>query len=414
MSRRVVITGMGVVTSLSCDVGELWDKLLAGQSGVQPITLFDASPFESRIAGVLNDFDPASHFGRKNARRLDRFCQFALLAGTRATEQTGLDFSREDPYRCGVILGSGIGGLNEIESQHLRLLEGGPSRVSPFMIPKLMVNAASGCLSIVYGLKGPNLAVATACASANNAMGDALNAIRRDDADVISTGGSEAAITPMGVAGFCALQALSQRNDDPARASRPFDRDRDGFVMSEGAGVVVMESLEHAQARGADILAEVAGFGMAGDGCHITAPDPDGAGAANAMARCLEDARLTVEDVDYINAHGTSTTLGDEGEVRAIKIVFGDDAYTTPISSTKSQLGHLLGASGGVELIATVMALRRGVIPQTINRDTPDPACDLDVVPNEPREADLRVAMCNSFGFGGHDATLAIRRWDGT
>ena len=406
MKRRVVVTGLGIVTSLGCRVEEVWARVCDGQSGVHAIELFDASRFRVRFAGEIVDFSTDGYIPRKEIKRLDRFTQFAMVAGIDAVRDSGLDFSREDPFRCGVILGSGIGGLHEIEVQHTRLLEKGPDKVSAFTIPKLMINAASGQMSIEYGLRGPNAAVATACASATNAIGDALKTIQYDDADVMVTGGTEAAVTPMGIGGFGAMRALSERNDDPARASRPFDADRDGFVLAEGAGLLVLEELEHAKARGARIYAEILGYGASADAGHITQPDREGIGAAKAMLSALEDGALNTSDVGYINAHGTSTVLGDEAETKAIKSVFREHAYKLSISSTKSQLGHLLGASGGVEMVLTMMALRDGVIPPTINYETPDPHCDLDYTPNQARQRKFSVAMSNSFGFGGHNGSL--------
>ena len=406
MKRRVVVTGLGIVTSLGCRVEEVWARVCDGQSGVHAIELFDASRFRVRFAGEIVDFSTDGYIPRKEIKRLDRFTQFAMVAGIDAVRDSGLDFSREDPFRCGVILGSGIGGLHEIEVQHTRLLEKGPDKVSAFTIPKLMINAASGQMSIEYGLRGPNAAVATACASATNAIGDALKTIQYDDADVMVTGGTEAAVTPMGIGGFGAMRALSERNDDPARASRPFDADRDGFVLAEGAGLLVLEELEHAKARGARIYAEILGYGASADAGHITQPDREGIGAAKAMLSALEDGALNTSDVGYINAHGTSTVLGDEAETKAIKSVFQEHAYKLSISSTKSQLGHLLGASGGVEMVLTMMALRDGVIPPTINYETPDPHCDLDYTPNQARQRKFSVAMSNSFGFGGHNGSL--------
>lgn len=408
MKRRIVVTGLGAVTSLSCQVEDLWKRILAGESGIHEVQSFDTSDFKVRFAGEIRDWSTDGYLPSKEAKRIDRFSQFALVAAIDAVRDAGLNFESEDPFRCGVILGSGVGGLHEIESQHTRLLERGPDKVSAFTIPKLMVNAASGQVSIQYGLRGPNTAVATACASATNAIGEAFKAIQYDDADVMVTGGSEAAVTPMGISGFASMRALSTRNDDPARASRPFDKDRDGFVLSEGAGILVLEELEHAKARGARIYAEVVGYGTSGDGGHITQPDENGSGASKAMAHALRDAELDPERLDYINAHGTSTPLGDQAETRAIKSVFGSAASRISISSTKSQLGHLLGASGGVEMVVTAKALSTGVIPPTINYDTPDPACDLDYTPNQPKERSLRAAMSNSFGFGGHNASVII------
>ncbi len=410
-SRRVVITGMGVVTSLGDQLDQFWSGLCAGRSGVGPLTLFDVSEFKVRFGGQVNDWDAAARFGGKEARHLDRFAQFAMAAAISAVEDSGVDFSRFRPDRCGVFIGSGIGGLNEFETQHTTMMQKGPSRISPFTIPKLMVNAASGQVSIKFGLQGPCSAVATACASAANAMGDAYKMIQTGWADLMITGGSEAAITHMGLGGFASMRALSTRNDDPPRASRPFDRDRDGFVLAEGAGVLVFELEDQARARGARIYAEVIGYGMSADGWHITAPDEEGRGAARAMVRCLEDARTAPDAVQYINAHGTSTPLGDLAETRAMKQVFQGHARKLQISSTKSQLGHLLGASGGVELIASALAIHRGVLPPTINLDNPGEGCDLDYIPLTAREAQVDHVMSNSFGFGGHNASLLIRRY---
>ena len=410
MKRRVVVTGMGVVTSISCQVEDLWRRILAGQSGIHPLRLFDAAEFKVRFGGDVYDWSPDEYIPPKDCKRLDRFTQFALVAGTDAINNSDIDFTREDPYRCGVILGSGIGGLSEIETQVERLLHKGPDRVSALTIPKLMLNAAGGNISIKYGIRGPNYTVATACASATNAVGDALKTIQYDEADVMVTGGTEAAITPMGISGFANMKALSQRNDDPAAASRPFDAGRDGFVLSEGAGILVLEELEHARKRGAPILAEVLGFGSSGDAGHITQPDETGAGAARAMSAALRDASLDKSKVVYINAHGTSTPLGDKAETVAVKRVFGSHAENLSISSTKSQLGHLLGASGGVELIICVKAIGQGVVPPTINLEEPDPDCDLDYTPLTPRERHVPVAMSNSFGFGGHNASVIVGR----
>ncbi|ADG68389.1 3-oxoacyl-(acyl-carrier-protein) synthase 2 [Planctopirus limnophila DSM 3776] len=411
MARRVVVTGMSVVTALGCDLSEFWDNICSGKSGVSRLERFDPSEFKVNFGGEIKDFHPEEHFDPKEMKRLDRFCQFAMAAADKAIKQSGIDFkSYTDPYRCGVIVGSGIGGLNEIEEQHARLFDRGPSRVSPFMIPKLMVNAASGNLSVYYGLKGPSSAVATACASASNAIGDAFRVIQSDMADVMIAGGSEAAITPMGLSGFARMGALSTRLDSPECASRPFDRDRDGFVLSEGAGVVLLEEYEHAKARGAEILAEVLGYGMSSDGNHMTAPDPEGAGAARAMANSLRDAKLNPSQIQYINAHGTSTPLGDKAESNAIMTVFGEESKTVCVSSTKSQLGHLLGASGGVEFVVGVMTCLQGIIPPTINLDNQDPDCKLDYVPNVAREREVKCMLSNSFGFGGHNACLVVGR----
>ena len=409
MSRRVVVTGMSVITALGSEIPSFWERLCAGKSGVSRLERFDCSDFKVNFGGEVKDFRPDDHFDGKEAKRLDRFSQFALAGAQKAIRQSGIDFQKvDDPYRCGVIIGSGIGGLNEIEEQHAKLFDRGPSRVSPFMIPKLMVNAASGNISVQFGLKGPSSAVATACASASNAIGDAFRLIQHDIADVLVTGGSEAAITPMGLSGFARMGALSTRNDSPESASRPFDRDRDGFVLAEGAGVVVLEEFEQARKRGAVILGEVLGYGMSSDGSHMTAPDPEGTGAARAMSLALKDARLNATDIGYINAHGTSTPLGDKAETNAIKRVFEAESKRVSISSTKSQLGHLLGASGGVEFVISLLTLSHRLIPPTINLENPDPDCDLDYVPNNARETRINRVMSNSFGFGGHNACLVV------
>ena len=408
MTRRVVITGMGTVNPLSSDLKGYWQGLCAGKSGIAAIELFDTSAFKVRFGGEVKNFRAEDYLDTKTARRLDRFAQFALVASLFAIKDSGLDLAQEDPYRCGVILGSGIGGLNEYEEQHARYLAGGPGKISPFVIPKMMANAAPGNISIHLGLCGPNTAVATACASAANAIADAMRTIQREEADVMITGGTEAAITHMGLGGFISARALSTRNDNPPAASRPFDKDRDGFVLSEGAGMVVLEELERAKRRGANISAELLGCGSTADAHNITAPHPEGSGAARAMKHAIRDAHLNPEDIQYINAHGTSTQLGDEAETRAIKQVFGPHARKLAISSTKSMVGHLLGASGGVELIATAMSIRTGIVHPTINLDTPDPACDLDYVPNVAREVRVRRALSNSFGFGGHNCCLVI------
>jgi len=412
-ARRVVITGMGLVTALGDTLEGFWSALCAGKSGVAELDLFDTTEFRVHFGGQVHGWDPASRFGVKEARHLDRFAQFAMAAGVSAVADSGIDFTAFHPFACGVIIGSGIGGLTEFETQHAVMLEKGPSRISPFTIPKLMVNAASGQVSIRWGLQGPNTAVATACASAANAIGDAFNVIRYGQADAMITGGSEAAITRMGLGGFASMRALSTRNDDPTRASRPFDRDRDGFVLAEGAGILILEAEEVALARGARIYAELLGYGMSADGSHITAPDEEGRGAARAMRLCLQDAGVNPEAVDYINAHGTSTGLGDLAETKAMKSVFGPHASSLQISSTKSELGHLLGASGGVELIISSLAIDRGVLPPTINLDNPGEGCDLDYIPHVAREVRVGRVMSNSFGFGGHNASLLVGRYDG-
>ena len=413
MPRRVVITGMGVVTALGETLDQFWSGLCEGRSGIAELDLFDTTHFKVHFGGQVHGWDGDARFGVKEARRLDRFAQFAMAAAESAVADSGIDFSKYAPEDCGVYIGSGIGGLNEFETQHETMLTKGPSRISPFTIPKLMVNAGSGQVSIRYGLKGINSAVATACASSNNAIGDAFKHVQRGHADVMITGGSEAAITRMGLGGFAAMRALSTRNDDPARASRPFDRDRDGFVLSEGAGIIVIEAEEIALARGARIYAELLGYGMSADGSHITAPDEEGRGARRAMELCLADARCPVDAVDYINAHGTSTGLGDLAETKAMKSVFGPHAKRLMVSSTKSQLGHLLGASGGVEMVAAALAIRDNVVPPTINLDNPDDGCDLDYVPNVARQAQVDHVLSNSFGFGGHNASLLIGRYNG-
>lgn len=411
MSRRVVVTGLGCVTPLANDVDGLWQAILAGRSGILPLKLLDPTPHKVKFGGECVEFDPALAVDKKEINRLDRFVQFAMYGALQAVRDCGIDFASEDSYRCGAILGSGIGGLHEIEEQNQRLLTKGPDRVSPFTIPKMMLNAAGGHVSIAYGLRGPNFAVATACASSNNAMGDALKAIRYDEADVMLTGGTESAITSMGLAGFANMKALSTRNDDPQRASRPFDSDRDGFVLSEGCGVLVFEELEHAKKRGARIYAEIVGYGGACDAGHITAPDPEGRGAARAMANALNDAKLNPTDISYINAHGTSTPLGDKAETIAVKSVFKDHAYKTALSSTKGHLGHALGASGSIEMILSILSCYNDIAPPTINLDTPDPDCDLDYIPHKPREFKIRYAMNNSFGFGGHNATMICGKY---
>jgi len=411
MVRRVVVTGLGLITSLASDVEVFWKRLLSGESGISRIEHFDTSGYTVHIGGEVKDFTSDTYLPKHEAKHLDRFSQMAVGAAVQAVQDAGLDLaSVEDPFRVGAIVGSGIGGLAEFEAQHKRLVERGPMKVSPYMVPKLMINAAAGQISILYGVKGPNAGVANACASASNAIGQAFWVIQNDEADVMITGGAEAALTPMGLAGFCANRALSTRNDEPARASRPFDRDRDGFVLSEGAGIVVLEEYERAKRRGAKMYAEMIGFGMSGDGTHIVQPDPEGRGAAYAMQQMLKDASAEADSVDHINAHGTGTPLGDIAETKAIKIVFGDHARRIAVSSTKSSVGHLLGASGGVETIATVLALRDQVAPPTINLENPDPACDLDYVPLVPRPMPIRRAACNSFGFGGHNACLLLQK----
>ncbi len=406
MKKRVVVTGMGVVTPLGSTVAEMWQRLLNSESGIRGLRVLNPDDFKVKFGGEIADFDGSTHIDAREIKRLDRFTQFAIVAGGDAIKDSGIDFDKEDRFRCGVILGSGIGGLWEIESQMERLILKGPDRVSPFTVPKMMLNAAGGNLAIQFGLRGPNYSVATACASATNAMGDAFRSVQSGESDVILTGGTEAAITRMGLAGFQNMKALSTRNDDPQRASRPFDRDRDGFVLSEGAGLLVFEEYEHAKRRGAKIYAEVLGFGSTCDAGHITAPDSEGTGAAQAMVAALKDAALQTNEIDYINAHGTSTPLGDQAETQAVKSVFGKDAYSVSISSTKSALGHSLGASGGIEMVIAVMSVTTDTIPPTINLDNPDPACDLDYTPLKPKSRVVNRAMSNSFGFGGHNASI--------
>ncbi len=406
MKRRVVATGLGVVTPLGNEVDTLWQNILLAKSGIKRLSLIDADRFKINIAGDIPDFEPGEYCDPKDRKRLDRFTQFAMYAGGKAIEDSGLNFEDEDSFRVGVILGSGIGGLSEIEVQVERLLYKGPDRVSPLTIPKLMLNAAGGNLSIRYGLRGPNFTVATACASATNAMGDALKTIQHDEADVVITGGTEAAITAMGLSAFANMKALSGRIDEPEKASRPFDTDRDGFVLSEGAGIVVFEELEHAKARGAKIYGEILGYGASGDGGHITQPDAEGRGAARAMSNAINDAGIDPTEMDYINAHGTSTPLGDKAETQAIKSVYGDHSYDLAVSSTKSSLGHALGASGGIEMVLTMLAIHNNIVPPTANLDNQDPVCDLNYTPLKPAEREINTAMNNSFGFGGHNASI--------
>lgn len=423
--RRVAITGMGTVNPLGNTIQDFWRGLQEGRSGIAPIDLFDASQFKVRFAGQVRNLSLEPALNTKQAKRLDRFAQFALVAAAEAVKDSGLkqasvpegnDLTKDnafhlegiDPFRIGVIIGSGIGGMTEYEEQHTKLLKSGPTRISPFLIPKMMVNAAPGQISIYYGTRGPNFAVSTACASAANAIGEALRKIQWDEADVVLTGGSEATITPLAVAGFIQAQALSERNDAPTLASRPFDKDRDGFVLAEGAGILVLEEMEHAKRRGARIYAELLGYGATADAYNITAPCPDGSGAGRAMQMAVRDARINGEDVQYVNAHGTSTPLGDIAETMAIKHVFGDHAKKLAVNSTKSMTGHTLGASGGLELIAVVLQMYHSVLHPTINLNTQDPRCDLDYVPNQAREQKIRFALSNSFGFGGHNACLAV------
>jgi 3-oxoacyl-[acyl-carrier-protein] synthase II len=407
--QRVFITGMGVVSPLGNDTPTFWEQLIAGRSGAGPITRFDTTAYATRFACEVKGFTTEGVIDRKDAKRMDRFVQFAVVASHEAIHSARLDLSVLDPARIGVVIGSGIGGMETFETQHSALVERGPGRVSPFFIPMMISDMAAGQVSIQFGLKGPNFCTVSACASGAHAIGEALRLIRAGDADIIIAGGSEATITPMALAGFGNARTLSTRNDDPQRASRPFDRDRDGFVIGEGAGVIVLESEDHARRRDAKLVCELAGYGASADAFHITAPCSDGSGAARAMRRALEDARLSPEDIDYVNAHGTSTPTGDPIEVTAVKNVFGEHARRIMMGSTKSMTGHLLGAAGGLEAVVTALAVARGVIPPTINLEHPDPQCDLDFVPNQARAARARAALSNSFGFGGHNVTLVMK-----
>lgn len=405
---------MGVISPLGNDIKAYWDALCAGKSGIGPLTTFDASAFDCRIAAEVKDFNPELYgISRKEVMRMEKFVRFAIAAAYQAVMESGLNLENMDKDRAGVIIGSGIGSLRIIEEEHKTFLAKGPSRISPFLIPMLIVNEAAGHVAIRYGFKGPNICVTTACASGTHAIGEAFRVIERGDADVMITGGTESAVTPLGIGGFCALKALSLRNDEPQKASRPFERDRTGFVMGEGCGMVVIESLEHARKRGARIIAELTGFGMSCDAYHITAPDPDGYGAGLAMKWAMNDAGVNPADVDYINAHGTSTKLNDKVETEAIKKALLDHAKKVMISSTKSMTGHLLGAAGGVEFLVCCLACANDVIPPTINYDNPDPECDLDYVPNTARKTEVNVALSNSLGFGGHNATLAVGKFKG-
>src|SRR5688500_16708282 len=409
--RRVVITGLGVITSLGETADELWENVCAGKSGITLIRRWDTTKYPVKIGGECINFDVTKYgVDTKDARRMDRFGQFAVAASVQGVKDAGIDFDKEDRYRCGVVIGSGIGGIETIEEQNKILLERGVSRVSPFTVPRLMANAGSGNVSILFHLNGPNTTVATACATGSNAIGDAFRLIQHDQADVMIAGGAEAALCELGMASFIAARALSTRNDDPQRASRPWDKDRDGFVMAEGAGVVILEEYEHARKRGAKIYAEMAGYGMSGDASHITAPDPEGAGAGMAMKFAMRDGKLNPEQIDYINAHGTSTPLGDIAETKAVKSTFGAHAKKVAVSSTKSQLGHSLGATGGVEGVILAMTISRNLIPPTINLDNPAPECDLDYVPHKARDRKVDVAMSNSFGFGGHNACIIFKK----
>ncbi len=412
--RRVVITGMGVVSPVGLTVKEYWDSLLAGKSGINKVTRFDVSQFDSQIAGEVKNFNPSDYgIDAKKSRKTDLFVQYALAASKEAFESSGLDIEKEDPFRCGAIVGCGVGGLATIEREHIKFLNKGPGRISPFLIPAMIIDIAAGEISIKYGLHGVNYGVVSACASSAHAIGDAMRLIKYGDADIIFAGGAESCSTTLGLGGFCAAKALSTRNDDPEKASRPFDVDRNGFVMSEGSAILVLEELEHARNRGANIIAELAGYGATADAHHITAPHPEGLGGINAMKKAIKDAGMNPEDIGYVNAHGTSTKLNDKIETYVIKEVFGDNAKTLAISSTKSMTGHLLGAAGAVELVAAIKTINDGIIHPTINYENPDPDCDLDYVPNKAREKEVSAALSNSLGFGGHNAAVIVKKFCG-
>ncbi|MFO7785268.1 MAG: beta-ketoacyl-ACP synthase II [Thermodesulfobacteriota bacterium] len=412
MKRRVVVTGLGMVTPLGTGVEKNWEAACAGKSGIRRIEKFDASPFPSQIAGEVSDFRSEDFMDKQQVRRFDIFVHFAVASARMAMEDSGLRIDSGNEYRVGCLTGSGLGGLAMLEHYHQILLEKGPRRISPFFIPGIIANMAPGQIAIEYGAKGPNLSVETACAASTHAIGESYRLIREGIADAMITGGSEAVITPLALGGFCSMKALSTRNDEPERASRPFDLHRDGFVMGEGAGIIILEEYRSALERGAKIYAEVAGYGMSSDAYHVSAPDPEGSGAVSCMKMAIEDAGLQPEDVDYINAHGTSTKMNDDSETRAVKKVFGEYAYRLPMSSTKSMTGHLLGGAGGVEAIYTVLTMKHGLMPPTVNYETPDPECDLDYVPNTARKGEVRRAMSNSFGFGGTNGTILFKAFE--
>lgn len=411
MRRRVVITGMGSITPLGLNTNEFWQALLAGKSGVGPITYFDVHDYPTRIAAQVKGLNPEEHFEKKEVRRLDQFTRFAVIAAREAIHQASMDLENENKDRIGVIVGSGIGGILTFEQEMRKMIEQGPRRISPFFIPQMISDIAAGLISMEFGFKGPNFATVSACATSGHAVGVSMMAIQRGDADIIICGGSESAITPMGIGGFTSMKAMSTNNDNPEKASRPFDLNRDGFVMGEGAGILVLEELDHARDRGAEILCEMSGVGFTADAYHLTQPAPGGEGAARAMSWCIRDGGLSVEDIDYINAHGTSTLYNDRNETAAIKSVFGERAYELSISSTKSMTGHMLGAAGAVELIATTLAVMNNKIPPTINYETPDPECDLDYTPNEAIDREVRAAISNTFGFGGHNACISVKKY---
>ncbi len=409
--ERVVITGIGVINAIGNTKEEYWDALAIGKNGIEALTSFDATDFRTQIAAEVKDFQAEKYLDKKAASRLPLFIQYGLVAAMMAHEDSRLDLSSVDPYRAGVQIGSGVGGIGVLEDNAAILIEKGPKRVSPFLVPYMIINMASGQVSIQFNLKGPNSSSVTACATANHSIGESLRLIQNGYADVMFTGGTESAITPLAFGGFCSMRAMSERNDEPGKASRPFNKDRDGFVMGEGAGILILESLSHAKKRGAYIYAEIIGFGMTSDAHDMVAPPSDGEGAAKAMEFALKDAKLQVDSVDYINAHGTSTPHGDIAETNAIKSLFGEHAYKIPVSSTKSMVGHLLGAAGAVELIGCIGGMEKGFLPPTINYEVPDEDCDLDYVPNESREAKIDVALSNAFGFGGHNTSIAIRKY---
>ncbi|MCX7781129.1 MAG: beta-ketoacyl-ACP synthase II [Negativicutes bacterium] len=412
MKKRVVVTGIGAITPIGIGKHEYWNSLLAGKSGITKITRFDASAYATQIAGEVKGFDPGLYMDKKEAKRMDRFTQFAIAATKMALDDSGINLDNEDRSRIGTLIGTGIGGMDTLHDQYSVLFEKGPGRISPFFVPMMIGNMAAGQTSITFGLQGPCSCVVTACATGTNAIGDAFKIIQRGDADVMVAGGTEATISPAATAGFCSMKAMSTRNNEPEKASRPFDKDRDGFVMGEGAGIVILESLEHAVARGATIYAEITGYGSNADAYHITAPAPEGAQAAACMAMALRDAGLKPEDIDYINAHGTSTPLNDKNETLAIKALFQEHAYKLSVSSTKSMTGHLLGAAGAIEFIALTLATYTDKLPPTINYETPDPELDLDYVPNKMKEKKVRAALSNSFGFGGHNATVLVKKFE--
>ncbi|ABB14567.1 beta-ketoacyl-ACP synthase II [Carboxydothermus hydrogenoformans] len=411
--KRVVVTGLGLISPLGIGIKENWDNLMKGVSGVREVSSFDTTGFATRIAAEVRDFDPLKFIDKKEARRMDRFTQFAVAATKLAIEDAGLELSKINPERAGIFIGSGIGGIKTLEEQAAILREKGPDRVSPFFVPMMIANMAGGQIAITFGLTGPNETIVSACASGANAVGDAFRCLQRGEVDVAIAGGAEAAITPLSFAGFCSMKAMSTRNDEPEKASRPFDKDRDGFVMGEGAGILILETLEHALARGARIYGEIVGYGVTSDAYHITAPDPEGKGAARAMELALKDARLNPEDIDYINAHGTSTPLNDKVETLAIKKVFGDHAYKLMVSSTKSMTGHLLGAAGGIETIYSILAVFFNQVPPTLNCDEPEEGLDLDYVPNTGRDTVVKAALSNSLGFGGHNVSLIVKKFNG-